>query len=104
MEKRVILATVLSLLVIIVFHFIYVKYFGINEPINQRDYKTEKFQKSQFSSQPPSLEKENLQKKLLEKFSLYSVVTDDYSANITSSGVRFFNFKLKNYFSRPFII
>ena len=48
MEKRVILATVLSLLVIIVFHFIYVKYFGIHEPIDQKYYKTEKFQKNQL--------------------------------------------------------
>ncbi len=96
MEKRVILALILSFLVILGFQFLYTKLFPPPKITHNEVIKTQK--KQIVKKIEPKKVKSGFFSLNLNKFISYLVDTPEYNATIISSGARFESFKLKKYF------
>ncbi len=99
MEKRLLIAGILSFLVIVIFHFLYLKFYP-PKPVNLKTSSSSpKLSKSRMSYQNKTKTlKETSLKISPSQIKLYKIFTDDYNSILTSLGSRFLSFKLKKYF------
>ncbi len=103
MDKRALIAGLLSLIVIIVFHYLYLYLYGpprntfLKAPLSANE--SQKVNKISLNSEKESeVGKHQVEKKWFKNLKNYFIRTQDYAANLTSSGVRFVSFKLRKYF------
>ncbi len=103
-EKRVLLAIVLSLGVILFFNYLYIKLFPGSKYENIRSDKEVQIQKIEKEEVKQSLLKDQNFPEIKEKYrglkeepQIYYLDSSKYYAAISSLGVRFETFKLKNY-------
>ncbi|QER41840.1 membrane protein insertase YidC [Thermodesulfobacterium sp. TA1] len=98
MDNRILIALGLSFLVIIFFHYLYLKFVPtpnieppvINSTTNQTEPRSEPLTQNTTTPQPKVFETQNLP--------TYTILSPKYNATLTSSGIRFTEFFLKEYF------
>ncbi len=104
MEKRALLAIVLSLGVILFFNYLYMKLFSSSKYENIRSYKEFQVQKIEKEEVSKDLLKDQKSSEIKEKYKIleegsqiYWINSPKYTATLSSLGVRFETFTLKNY-------
>ncbi len=103
MEKRTFLAIILSIGVIILFNYLYMKFFpNPKVPIQNKSNITQTSKKTEVTlkENTSSAKKINIPKIFSNKFRLYTIDSPRYRAEITTLGARFKSFKLKKYFKK----
>jgi len=97
MEKRVLLAVILSIAVIIIFNYFYMKLVPSPQPLQNVTNNTQVQKEESFSKKEVKLEKINISKTFTDSLNTYTINSPKYEAVITSLGARFNKFQLKNY-------
>ncbi len=104
MDNRVLLAIILSIGVLIVFQYLYMKFFAPPLPQGNNTYavnQTENYTSTKSSSESqPKLITTNLQTPTFPE-KITKIKTPNFEAEITNFGVRFKSFKLLKYKKEP---
>ncbi|PMP68207.1 MAG: membrane protein insertase YidC [Thermodesulfobacterium geofontis] len=99
MEKRVLLAVVLSVMVIIIFNYLYVKFIPSPQPtkISQNQSNNIEIKKEEPLKKEIKPEEIKISQVSSEELKNYILISPQYEVSITSLGARFNKFQLKNY-------
>lgn len=99
MEKRALLAIVLSFAIIFIFNYLYVKFMPSSQPprISQNQSNNTEIKKEEPLKKEVKSEEIKIPQVLTEEPKNYLIISPRYEVSITSFGARFEKFQLKNY-------
>ena len=104
MEKRALLAIVISFAIIFIFNYLYMKFMPVPQPSqtqianNTQSKKDITSVSKNVSKKEVKSEKIEIPKSLFNNYKIYVIDSPKYEVSVTSAGARFTKFQLKNFF------